>query len=114
MLMRENVIVKNRPVYTPVPQKTIEQAFQVNEAIQRGEYEAKIDHFEYRINDLNTKIDTITNDLDSNIDSRIELDNLKREKSEKTNKIELLLKILPIIISVISLLIAIYSVNKIN
>lgn len=103
MLMRGNVIVKNRTVYTPVPQKTIEQAFQVNEAIQRGEYEAKIDHFEYRINDLN-----------SNIDSRIELDNLKREKSEKTNKIELFLKILPIIISVISLGIAIYSVNKIS
>lgn len=106
--MKGNIMVKNRKVYTPEPQKTMVQSFQTNEAIQRGEYEAKIDHFEYRINDLDIKIDTITNTLNSNIDNRIELDYLKRERLTKTNKADLWLKISSIVISFISVGISIY------
>lgn len=83
--------------YTPKLQKTTRKTFTTNEAIQRGEYEAKIEHFDYRISNL-----------ENEIDKRFEFIYLKKAELNKKSKLNFFLNFSPIIISVISVGITIY------
>lgn len=94
--------------YTPKLQKTTRKTFTTNEAIQRGEYEAKIEYFDYRISNLEKNFESFTNNLENEIDKRFEFIYLKKAELNKKSKLDFFFNFSPIIISVISVGITIY------